>query len=121
MDNNASLLLDLLTLACGGYCMYTWVNLRILNRLFKNELLVPKDCKPEDCLDEEGYIAYIRPRLFVLSALVVLTGVIFVLNDVLASPVVPYPWSIIPWALVLVALVWYAISNRHANREYFGL
>ena len=33
----------------------------------------------------------------------------------------PYPWSFIPLVAVLVVLVWYAVCNSRANRDYFGM
>lgn len=33
----------------------------------QNELLLGKDKKPEDCLDEDGYVSYVLPRLGVLT------------------------------------------------------
>ena len=36
-------------------------------KLFKNEILLGKDKKPEDCLDEDGYVSFVLPRLGVLT------------------------------------------------------
>lgn len=41
--NDMTLFLDLILLASGVYCMYTWLRLAVTKHLFKNGLLVPKE------------------------------------------------------------------------------
>ena len=101
--------------------MYTWLKLALGGRLFKNSLLVPKEKAVEDCLDEAGYIAFMKPRIAVLAIVTFIYGVTITLNDNLAEPFMPYPWSFIPLVAVLVVLVWYAVCNSRANRDYFGM
>ena len=48
-------------------------------------------------------------------------GIFMTINDRMEQPLLPYPWSFALLAVVLAALVWYAICNSRANREYFGL
>ena len=43
--NDMTLFLDLILLASGVYCMYTWLRLAVTKHLFKNGLLVPKEKK----------------------------------------------------------------------------
>lgn len=114
------LMMSLFALGCGGYCTYTWLKLMIGKRLFKNSLLVPSDKRPEDCTDESAYIRYIRPSLGVLSVVTVAYGAFFTISDMMPAPLVPYPWSLIPVAVVMAALVWYAVMNGKANRIFFG-
>ena len=54
--NDMTLFLDLILLASGVYCMYTWLRLAVTKHLFKNGLLVPKEKKISDCADEAEYI-----------------------------------------------------------------
>lgn len=67
---------NIITLAAGVYFLYTWWKLRKAGKLFANQLLVPKDSKPEQCLDEEGYIASVSPKLLVCGLICTLVGVI---------------------------------------------
>ena len=55
--DSTMLLMDVISAACAAYCAYTWVRLLRERKLFKNELLLGKDKKPEDCLDEDGYVS----------------------------------------------------------------
>ena len=67
--DSTMLLMDVISAACAAYCAYTWVRLLRERKLFKNELLLGKDKKPEDCLDEDGYVSYVLPRLGVLTVI----------------------------------------------------
>ena len=119
--NEMDMMLDLIALACGIYCLYTWLKLVITKKLFPNGLLVPKDKSVKDCLDEEGYIAYISPRLGVLAIFTTVYGAFFTLNDNLAQPILAYPWNLAPLVVVIGVLVWYAVCNGKANKDYFGM
>ena len=116
-----NLMIDLIGLGCGLYCMYTWLRLMLGGRLFKNSLLVPKEKSVEDCLDEAGYVAYMKPRLAVLAIVTLIYGVCLTLNDTVAEPFLPYPWYLVPLVVVLGVLIWYAVCNSRANRDFFGM
>lgn len=118
--DNFNLMFDLIGLGCGIYCMYTWVKLQIGGVLFKNSILVPKELNVSDCLDEAAYVQYMKPRLGVLAFVVMLGSVIMMLNDTVL-PFIPYPWSLAPLALMIGVLIWYAVCNSRANRDYFGM
>jgi len=65
--NDMTLFLDLILIASGAYCMYTFLRLAVTKRLFKNGLLVPKEKKISDCADEQMYIGYMMPPLAVMA------------------------------------------------------
>lgn len=75
MNNSMNDLMNLISVLCGGYCLYTWFRLVREKRLFENGILLPKDRKPEDCVDEDAYIRIIRPKLGILGLVVFLFGV----------------------------------------------
>ncbi|MFR4068352.1 MAG: hypothetical protein ACLT1T_05395 [Oscillospiraceae bacterium] len=101
--NDMTLFLDLILLASGVYCMYTWLRLAVTKHLFKNGLLVPKEKKISDCADEAEYIRYMTPPLAVMAILTLIYGVIMLLNDQLSEPFLPYPWSLVPLVVVLAS------------------
>lgn len=103
--NDMTLFLDLILLASGVYCMYTWLRLAVTKHLFKNGLLVPKEKKISDCADEAEYIRYMTPPLAVMAILTLAYGVIMLLNDQLSEPFLPYLWSLVPLVVVLASLV----------------
>lgn len=65
---------NIIGLAAGIYCLYTWFKLKKEGKLFANQLLVPRDAKPSDCLDEEGYIRTVSPCLLMVGLVWALTG-----------------------------------------------
>ena len=89
-------------------------------KLFKNALLIPKEREVEDCTDEEGYISYLLPRLGVLTFSVLIYGIVSLINDMLETPFLPYPWPFVPLLVLLGVLVWYSVGSVRANRDYFG-
>ena len=75
MNNSMNDLMNLISVLCGGYCLYTWFRLVREKKLFENAILLPKDRKPEDCVDEDAYIRILRPKLGILGLVVFLFGV----------------------------------------------
>lgn len=67
---------NLISLAAGGYCLYTWLRLKKEKTVFVNPLLVPKDAKPTDCVDAEAYLRTIRPCLLFAGLVWGLTGLV---------------------------------------------
>lgn len=119
--NDMDMLMDLIALGSGIYCFYTWIKLMVTKKLFKNGLLVPKDKEVSDCADEEAFIAYMKPPLAAVAITTMAYGILFLVNDNIAEPFISYPWSLIPLVFVLPPLIWYAVRNGKANREYFGM
>lgn len=70
------LYVNIMTLVCGVYLLYVVIKLRQVGHLFPNQILIPKDAKLSDCLDEEGYISFISPRLLIVGLLVTLTALV---------------------------------------------
>ena len=119
--NDMTLFLDLILIASCAYCMYTFLRLAVTKRLFKNGLLVPKEKKISDCADEQMYIGYMMPPLAVMAVMTMGYGVCMLLNDLRETPFLSYPWPLVILAAVLASLIWYAVRNSRANREYFGM
>ena len=88
-------------------------------KLFKNELLLGKDKKPEDCLDEDGYVSYVLPRLGMLTVILVIYAVFNLYCDLSGNELLPYPLGFIPLAAVLAVLIWYLVSTVKANKRFF--
>ena len=88
-------------------------------KLFKNELLLSKDKKPEDCLDEDGYVSYVLPRLGVLTAVLVIYAAFNLYCDLSGNELLPYPLSFIPLVVVFTVLIWYLVSTVKANKRFF--
>ena len=117
--DSTMMLMDVFSAACAAYCAYTWVRLLRERKLFKNELLLSKDKKPEDCLDEDGYVSYVLPRLGVLTAVLVIDAAFMLYCDLTDTILLPYPLSFIPLVVVFAVLIWYLVSTVKANKRFF--
>ena len=66
-------------LACGIYAIYTAIRLHRNCYLEPSKILYPTDCTPETCLDPDGFIDYILPRLTAMGiAMLLQSGILIV-------------------------------------------
>ncbi len=122
-----SLLLDLIVVAAGIYLLYTWFRLKKEGKLFENQLLVPKDSKITDCLDEEGFIAYFQPKLLILGVICTVIGAICAVEGQTGFfsglfPTVEKMPVIINLGgngISFAVLVWYMVCWTKARKEYW--
>ena len=125
--NGFELYFNIITFACGVYALYTVIKLRRLGKLFPNQLLIPKDSKPESCLDEESYIEYVQPRLLVLSIILILVGGVCLADGQwnLTAKLLPQVENIGFYVseggivLCIVALIWYMVCWTKARKLYW--
>ena len=68
-------LVTILLVGAGGYALAACIRLKREQVLFENKILYPSQCTPENCLDPEGYIAYIVPRMSLFGAVCVVFGI----------------------------------------------
>ena len=111
MNNSMNDLMNLISVLCGGYCLYTWFRLVREKKLFMSSVLLPKDRKPSDCLDEEGYIKPIRPKLGILGLVILLFGVFSAINERCDPPILEFPWTFVPWGIEAVVLICYVVTS----------
>ena len=129
MNNSMNDLMNLISVLCGGYCLYTWFRLVREKKLFMSSVLLPKDRKPSDCLNEEGYIKTIRPKLGILGLVILLFGEVApkslarISNEKIAFAGYPlileFPWTFVPWGIEAVVLICYVVTSSRAMRDYF--
>lgn len=112
-----SSMFDVISLVCGGYILLTWFKLRAAGRLFPNNLLIPRDKSPQDCLDQAGFILYISPRLLTVGIIVGLSGLAGLANAWFQFYGFWVSEGII--AVCLIALVWYCVCNARAAKKYW--
>ena len=61
--NLLDLIMAILLLGTGIYCIYTSIRLRREYTFFENKVLLPGGCEPNACTDPDGFFDYIAPRL----------------------------------------------------------
>lgn len=114
---------NLVGLAAGIYCLYTWFKLKKAGRLFANQLLVPKDAKPEDCVDEEAYIRMMSPCLLLDGLVWALSGAVGMANNqwhFFTEQTTLY-FNLVSTGLCIVAVAVYLIVWLRARKRYWVL
>ena len=67
MDDILQIILLVLLGGSGIYALYSVIRLQKEQYLFPNKFLYPANCKPEDCNDVPGFIAFITPRMLIFG------------------------------------------------------
>ena len=98
---------------------YTVFRLRRDRVLFDNKLLYPGGCTKDDCLDPDGFIDYILPRLIIIGAAFLLCGA-FTALVVFIPAMDTLVCNILEIVFPIAAIAWYSFVSRHAAREYWG-
>jgi len=117
MDDSFLLIFDYISLACGVYCLYVYMKLRLTKHLFKNSILLPSGKEPKDCLDEEAFVAYMRPKLLVLGIVTFLFGVLclvdekFNIYNLLVNEILT--------GISFLTVVWFGVCSSKANKRYW--
>lgn len=130
MDSFSSIL-DVLILATvfgsGGYALYTYVRLHREWRIFNSVFLMPSQCPPDECLDTDAYLEYMRPRLLVLSIFCLISGVLFIpvalpnLAQIMHIGTAGYNILLIGAPLLgFVSLVWYMFCQGRAAKRFWN-
>ena len=121
MVNILMIALLAMLLISGVYGLYTLIRLRRTLLLFPNKFLYPGNCSHENCIDEDGFIDFILPRLTVLSV------VSLVLSLAFAAWIFLFP-QVQHWVLDLAVLIlpcgvyfWYMFVQKKAAKEFWGL
>ena len=105
-------------LSVGVYSLYTVLLLKRRGRLFENKLLYPANCAWKECADEEGYIAFIKPRLTIFGLLcLVMTGVEILRIFVLDSQIMAV--NIVVFVLEILVFIYLAVSYNQAAKRYW--
>ena len=74
--NLLDLLMAVLLLGTGLYCIYTAIRVRRECDFFENKMLLPGNCKPEECTDPEGFFDFIFPRILLFGVAMILCAVL---------------------------------------------
>lgn len=120
MDNVLSALLLILLLGSGIYALYIAIRLKKTYTLFDSKFLYPANCAPKDCVDVEGFISYMLPRMLTLGLVCTVMGILFALSAF--AGVIPLPqWVelyLIP-ACGLAPFIWVTIAQSKAAKLYW--
>ena len=110
----------LLLFGLGLYMLYTVFKLKRECMLFDSKILYPGNCNKDDCLDPDGFMDFITPRMLICALALLLCGGLCALvmwvpglsnnvTDILVELILP-----------MVVVIWYVIVSRKAAKEFWG-
>lgn len=121
------LLFDVIFLAYGAYSLYVWFRLKKTGKMPEKCLLQSQGLPMDRCLDPEGYVEFLRPRVLVFGILLLAFGGFCIadtlyglLNTWLAGmELLPQLLiaSLVTWLLPLGILIWFAVSLRRIQNK----
>ena len=100
----------------GVLCVYNALRLRRAGKLFNSSVLYPGGVKKEDCLDPEGFMSFMRPRLAVLGGAIILLGGVYALKYFIGIPQIV---SYIHFAVTAAVLAWGFWFYHRAAKLYW--
>lgn len=117
-------ILDLLMLAMiigvAIYSIYTAIRVRREYYFFDNKFLLPGGCKPEDCIDPNGYFDFIAPRLLIFGIMLFLCAAIEIYSLYIIRTIEGLSW--LYWVQMLPflgALIWFVFMQRKAAKLFW--
>ncbi len=102
----------------GGYGLNGVLRLRRERSLFPNRLMYPNYCPYDECMDPDGYIEYIMPRLTVLSCTMLLSGLVLLLGYFIPT-MRSLGISLMVYIVPFVIYVWYSACLKKAIKKFW--
>ena len=100
----------------GVLCAYNALRLRKATRLFTSSVLYPGGMKKEDCLDPEGFMAFMGPRIGILGGGFILVAAVYALKLYVGIPKIA---SYAHIAFTVALLVWGFFLYHRAAKQFW--
>ena len=123
-------LFSIITLIMGGYGLYMWISIRRTGDVPVGSILLPRDRTLSDCIDEEEFLSYIRPRLLIFSVLIFLYGVFCAVDtamDLIGQWVADMSGRMadltvqgLTCVLPMSILIWFALTLNKIQKELWN-
>ena len=110
------LILMLSFLIMGAMCVYAALRLRRATKLFESIVLYPGGLKKEDCLDPEGFKAFMGPRIGILGGGCLLIALVYALKLYVGIPKIA---SYIHIAFTVAFLAWAFWLYHRAGKQFW--
>lgn len=123
--NIFSIMLLVTLIGCGGYCVYTWISLRKVWMLKDNRIMLPGNCAAADCLDPDGFLDFMAPKMLLFGLVMIVLGLLYlpgILNEsgYLAWPKLVFTILDIGLPVVTISLfVWFILVQRKAAKLFW--
>lgn len=100
----------------GLMCLYTAFRLWREKALFDSFILYPGNCKRPDCLDPDGFMAYIRPRVTIFGVLCIVISLYYVADYYLPIPKIA---TIAHYVVSIGFLIWASWTYYRAAKLFW--
>ena len=114
------LMMAVILLAAGVYCIYTAIRVRRECGFFESKVLLPGNCKAEDCTDPEGFFDFIFPRMLIFGIGMIFCAALEFATIYLVRSEVLGAWAM--WAQLVVPFGffgWFLYIQRKAGLLYW--
>ena len=118
--NLLDLIMAILLLGTGIYCIYTSIRVRREYTFFENKVLLPGGCEPNACTDPDAFFDYIAPRLVIFGIALIFCAALDLLVLFLVRRNFVGGW--LYWAQLVVPFVffgWYIYLQRKAGKLFW--
>lgn len=118
----------LLLLGSGVYTLIAYFRLRKYWAPFEHRFLLPANCPPDKCLDPDGFLEYIFPRLLIFGVLCCALGIAYlpaavppVGKAIGLSDTMYYILTYSVAGIGVGAFVWYMFCQSHCAKQFWGI
>lgn len=105
-------------IGCGLYGLFSWFLQRGSKAVLENRIICPNGCAPKRCRDPQAFLAFILPRVLILSLGLLVLGGVLVLDHFLGG------WNawltIALMALPLALFFWYVHEQQKAVDRFWN-
>lgn len=118
--NLLDLIMAILLLGTGIYCIYTSIRVRREYTFFENKVLLPGGCEAANCTDPNGFFDYIAPRLVLFGIALIFCAALDLLVLFLVRRNFVGGW--LYWAQLVVpfgCFGWYIYLQRKAGKLFW--
>lgn len=100
----------------GIYSIYSCIKLKKEQYLFENKILYPSNCAPDNCIDPEGFIQFIIPRMTFFGIMCIIFGI-----GTMASSLMDIgrAATIVQTVAVVVVFVYIMVINNRSSKIYW--
>lgn len=118
MGGMLTIILLIMLIGSGVYALYTYIRLHRTCMLFPNKFLYPGGCTADKCVDEDGFIEYIEPRLLLLGIAMILCGIVYGAYSMVWKK--SFLWADILTVMIPAGVfVWYMVVQRKAAKNFW--
>ena len=102
----------------GCYGLQSVIRLRRERTLFPNRVMYPNYCPYDECIDPQGYVEVVLPKLTVLTAAMLLSGATLILGYFIPA-LRTLGISLVVYIAPFAVYMWYCACQRKAAKIYW--